>query len=105
MPSPQEQQRGSSLGELGLGSSLGELELGCSLGELGLWLGLRPGEDPEDHHNRHVTGLLPHPARQVHSQGELGLHPHPARQACLQGRRLPSSTGEPLQGLCKEAGS
>ena len=33
-----------------------------------LVLGLSLGEDPEDHHNRHVTGLLPHPARSVSVQ-------------------------------------
>ena len=67
MPSPQEQELGLSQGEL-------ELENGFSQGELGL--GLRQGEDPEDHHNRHVTGLLPHPARSLQGlrlQLELAL--------------------------------
>ena len=100
MPSPREQQQEPSLGELerecSLGEpewecSLGELELGCSLGELGLWQGLRQGEDPEDHHTRHVTGLLPHLARSRCRQRGLGtlLHLHPARSACLQGPRHP----------------
>ena len=43
-------------------------EMGC--------LQLEQGEGPEDHHNRHVTGLLPHPARslqEVRLQLELAL--------------------------------
>ena len=36
-----------------------------------LELGL--GKDPEDHHTRQVTGLLPHPARRVGREGELVL--------------------------------
>ena len=107
MPSPEEQEMGLSKGELELaqGSSPGELGLGFSQGELELGLGLRQGEDPEDHHNRHVTGLLPHPARPTYSQGEQGLRPHPARQVCQRGLRLPSSTGEPLWGPCRGVGS
>ena len=82
MPSPEEQELGLSKGELGLG---------FSQGELGLWQGLRQGEDPEDHHNRHVTGLLPHLARFRSRQRGLGPqpHPHPARSACLRGPRPP----------------
>ena len=56
-----------------------EQELGLSKGELGLGQGLRQGEDPEDHHNRHVTGLLPHLPRSTCSQGETGLHPQPIK--------------------------
>ena len=70
-----------------------------------LELGL--GKDPEDHHTRQVTGLLPHPARQVGREGELvlvlglgedpedhhtrhvtGLLPHPARRVSLRALRL-----------------
>ena len=38
------------------------LELGFS--QVVLVLGRSLGEDPEDHHNRHVTGLLPLPLLQ-----------------------------------------
>ena len=47
------------------------------------------GEGPEDHHTRHVTGLLPHLARSMSSQRGLGPHPHPARSVCLRGPRPP----------------
>ena len=59
------------------------MELGArqelSQGELKWELGFRQGEDPEDHHNRHVTGLLPHLTRSTCSQGEMGLHPQPIK--------------------------
>ena len=120
---PVEQELRLSQGELGLvlrlGHSQGEQYQRFSQGELGLEFSL--GEGPEDHHTRHVTGLLPHPARQVGSQGELGLRqgegpedhhnchvtgllPHPAKQVSLLEHRLHLSTEEPLCGPCRGAG-
>ena len=61
------------------GLELGQ-QLRCNLeqefSQVVLVLGRSLGEDPEDHHNRHVTGLLPHPARSlqgVRLQLELAL--------------------------------
>ena len=65
VPSPEEQ---------GLRLSQGELEQGQGFSQGELELGLRQGEDPEDHHNRHVTGLLPHPAKSLQAlRLQLGL--------------------------------
>ena len=74
------------------GLELGQ-QLRCNLeqefSQVVLVLGRSLGEDPEDHHNRHVTGLLPHLARFRSRQRGLGHHhrPHPARSACLRGPR------------------
>ena len=110
--------------------SPGELGPEFRLGEPGL--GLREWENPETHHNRHVTGLLPHLTRAMHSLGELeqefspgelglglrewenpethhnrhvtGLLPHPGRPVCQQAPKRPSSTGGPPRGHCRVAG-